>query len=233
MDSRIRSYHYSKTLPWLDNGHRIIASRIFTEYSDALRSLRVERENTVLGFLDHYDSWIDRARFMRGSAFDLDEYPSRLKAQRKFRFDIHAEPVPCATDFRVNLDAPDMARIAAELDERVADAERSARRDLCGRIAGPVASLLERLSDPDSRITDATLNAVRDLCDRIPDLNIWDDPAIDALRDRIAVGLATLRPESLKSSRSDRDRAAGKASSILASMAPWMKDEPDEVEAAA
>lgn len=222
LDSRIRSYHYSKTLPWLDNGHRIIASRAFTHYTDHLRGLRFEREQAVFAFLDHYPSWIDRALQMRGSAFDAHEYPSRSKAERKFKFDVHCEPVPCSNDFRVALDAPDMDRIQKELDDRIAEAELAARRDLYGRIAAPVASLLERLADPDARITDATLNSIRDLCENLPDLNIWDDPEITALRDRITHGLCSLRPDSLKESRSDRTRAATKASGILQSMAPWL-----------
>jgi hypothetical protein len=231
IDSRIRAYHYSKTLPWLDDGKRILASRVFNDYSDHLRSLRFEREQTVYCFLDNYENWIDRARDMRGTAFDASEYPSRNKAQSKFRFDINAEPVPSSGDFRISLAAPDMERIQAELDTRIAAAEECARRDLYGRIAAPIAALLDRLTDPDSRITDATLNSVRELVDAIPDLNVWDDPDIAALRERIAMGLATLRPDSLKESRSDRSRAASKASSILASMAPWLGAEA--IEAAA
>lgn len=231
IDSRIRAYHYSKTLPWLDDGKRILASRVFNDYSDHLRSLRFEREVAVAKFMSNYEDWIDRAREMRGTAFDYSEYPSRAKAERKFRFSINAEPIPCADDFRVSLAAPDMAQIQSDLTARIALAEESARRDLYGRMAAPVAALLDRLADPDSRITDSTLNSVRELCDAIPDLNVWDDPEISALRDRIAIGLATLRPESLKESRSDRSRAASKATSILAAMAPWLGAE--EIEAAA
>ena len=229
IDSQIRTYHYSKTLPWLDNGHRILASRVFQDYSDHLRGLRVERENAVWGFLDHYESWIDRARQMRGTAFDIEEYPSRLKAKRKFKFEINAQPVPCSGDFRITLDAPDLKRIQDELDERVQAAELAARRDLYGRIAAPVAALLERLADPDSRITDATLNAIRSLVDDIPDLNVFDDPEITALRDRIAIGLATLRPDTLKESRADRNRAATKASAILQTMAPWLQSDGSDL----
>lgn len=225
IDSKIRQYHYQKTLPWLDNGSRIIASRTFNDYTDHLRSLRYERENAVNAFIDHYDNWIDQARQMRGDAFDPSEYPSVTKAARKFKFDVNASPIPAATDFRITLDAPEMERVQQELDARIAHAEAEAKRDLYSRIAAPVANLLEKLADPDSRITDASLNAIREICDSIPDLNVFDDPAIDALRDRIAVGLATLRPEALKESRSDRSRAATKASDILSTMAPWLASE--------
>lgn len=231
IDSAIRAYHYSKTLPWLDDGKRIIASRVFQEYTDHLRSLRLQREVEVRNFIHNYNNWMDRARDMRGTAFDYSEYPPREKVAKKFRFDVNAEPIPCSDDFRVSLAAPDMERIQADLSARLKSAEAAARRDLYARMAAPVAALLDRLADPDSRITDASLNAIHAVCDAIPDLNVWDDPEINALRDRISMQLATLRPESLKDSRSDRSRAASKATSILNAMAPWLGEE--EIEAAA
>lgn len=235
LDSQIRGHHYLKTLPWGDKGERIIASRTFTDYTADMRAFRYKREALVQGFLDHYDDWIDQARLMRGHLFKYSEYPTIHQARNRFRFELGATPVPHRDDFRVSLAAPDMEAIQISLDAKLRDAELTARRELYRRMADPVCKLLERLSDPDARFTDATLNALREIVASLPDVNVLDDPEVEQLRQAIEDQLCHLDPESITTSKSDRSRAATKANTILAKMAPWLDDInlEDEEEAAA
>ncbi|MES2923146.1 MAG: hypothetical protein V4819_16440 [Verrucomicrobiota bacterium] len=234
LDSQIRAHHYLKTLPWGEKGERIIASRTFTDYIADMRNFRYKRETLVQGFLDHYDDWIDQARLMRGHLFKVSEYPTVHQARNRFRFELGAQPIPHRDDFRVSLAALDMEAIQISLDQKIRDAELIARRDLYRRMAEPVCKLLERLSDPDARFTDATLNALREIVATLPDVNVLDDPEVELLRQSIEEQLCRLDPESITTSRSDRSRAAAKANTILAKMAPWLDEvNLDEEEAAA
>lgn len=233
LDSQIRSYHYQKTLPWMDKGERIIASRTFTAYTEQMRDYRYKRETLVQGFIDCYDDWLDQAREMRGDSFKLSEYPTRHSCRDRFRFELATAPIPHRDDFRVTLASEDLHEIQAALDARVADAELTARRDLYRRMAEPVAKLVERLAEPDARFTAATLNVLRELCATLPDVNVLDDPEVEFLRQTIESQLCHLDPESISESRSDRSRALSKANSILAKMAPWMDSIEDEAEEAA
>lgn len=235
IDARIRALHYQKTLPWMDKGERILASRTFTAYMDEMRGLRMERETLVQGFLDHYEVWIDKARDMRGDAFNSAEYPNYWQAKKKFRFEIAAAPVPHSADFRVTLAAEEMDEIQASLDARVRNAELTARTDLYRRMAEPVARLVERLAEPDARFTASSLNALREIIAQLPEVNVLDDPEIEMLRQTIETQLCHLNPEQITESRSDRSRALTKANDILAKMAPWMDaiEDEDEEQAAA
>ncbi len=230
LDGQIRALHYAKTLPWMDKGERIIASRTFTAYTDQMRGFRHQRETLVQGFLDHYFDWIDRARVMRGTSFREEEYPSFASARKRFRFDLAAAPVPHADDFRVTLASEDMDEVRASIQARVDEAEANAIRDLYRRLADPVARLVERLADPEGRFTDATLNALREIVATIPDINVMDDPEVEKLRQLIGSQLCTLNAEGVTNSRSDRSRALTRANNILASMAPWMEAIPEEEE---
>jgi hypothetical protein len=233
LDSQIRSLHYAKTLPWMDKGERIIATRIFTDYMAQMRELRFKRETLVQGFIDNYDDWLDQAREMRGDSFKYEEYPTRCAARDKFKFELTSAPVPHRDDFRITLASEDMTEIQDALDQRVQDAELTARRDLYRRMADPVSKLVERLAQPDARFTAATLNVLRELCATLPDVNVLDDPEVEMLRATIEAQLCHLDPESITESRSDRSRALSKANDILAKMAPWMDAlEDDEEEAA-
>ena len=69
LDSQIRSLHYAKTLPWMDKGERIIATRIFTDYMAQMRELRFKRETLVQGFIDNYGDWLDKAREIAATAY--------------------------------------------------------------------------------------------------------------------------------------------------------------------
>lgn len=234
IDSQIRSFHYAKTLPWMDKGERIIASRTFTPYMEEMRELRFKRETLAQGFIDAYDYWLDQAREMRASAFRPEEYPTAGEARQRFKFELNAVPVPHRDDFRVTLASEDLAEVQASLDSRVEAAQLNATTDLYRRIAAPVAALVERLANPDARLTDATLNALRELTATLPDINVLDDPEVEMLRQTIKAQLCSLHPETLTASPSDRNRALSKANSILATMAPWLDGaEPEESEAAA
>lgn len=228
IDSQIRAYHYDKTLPWLDKGGRICATRAFPDYIATMRDFRHRRETLVREhFIDRYDYWLAKAKTMRGHAYVAAEYPTRYGAADRFRFETHAEPIPHIADFRISLNQIDLADIQSDLDARLIEAERIAVAALLKRIAEPLTKLIERLADPDAKFQDSLVGNIRDLAAAIPDLNILDDPRIDALRQQIAA-LGAVSPTTLRESRSDRNRALSKASSILSTMAPWMDEDAFE-----
>jgi hypothetical protein len=229
LDARIRAHFHQKTLPWTDSGQRILSAKAYLDFMDAVRAFKFQREDTVREFLDHYQTWIDAARIMRGNSFDPDNYPSRQKAARRFKFELEISPLPAADDFRITIRDSELTRLQEELTDRLAAAEAAAKRDMFSRIAAPVSDLLAKLSDPDAKLSESTFNSVRAIAAAIPEINLWDDPAIEALRAQLAT-LTDLHAENLKESRSDRSRAASKASAILATMAPWLNDEDTEAE---
>ena len=222
LDGQIRAFHYDKTLPWLDKGERIIAARTFSAYMDTMRGYRQQRDQAVQAFLDRYDDWIDAARTMRGSGFREAEYPPKWKAGKRFAMEIASQPVPHRDDFRIRLAETDLDTIQDELEARVERAAKTAEEELFRRMAAPVSHLVERLADPDAKFTEASFNALREVVDALPDLNIFEDPLVEELRERIRTQLCRLDPAGLAGSKSDRSRAMAKANDILSKMAPWM-----------
>jgi hypothetical protein len=222
-DSATGRAHREMTLPWLDNSKRILPTAKFDDYMALMRTRRPEREALVKAFIDRYDYWLQQAATMRNGLFKAAEYPDAYTAAKRFTFKVEAEPVPHRDDFRIRLAAADMAEMQSVLDIRLREAERIARNDLIGRIVDPLVKIVDRLSDPDAKFQDSLIGNIRSIADAIPALNVTDDPAIEDIRLRILTGLATLEPDSLRESRSDRSRAAAEANAILASFAPWME----------
>lgn len=229
-DAKTGTLHREMTLPWLDNSKRILPTARFDEYMRIMRERRPEREALVRDhFIGRYAHWLHEARTMRQHLFRPAEYPDQATAAARFSFRVEAEPVPHKNDFRVQLSGPDLAEMQSVLEDRLAEAARIARNDLAARITEPLVRMVERLADPDAKFKDSLIENIRTVAEAIPALNITDDPTLEAARQRILSGLATLDPETLRQSRSDRTRAASEANHILASIAPWL----DPIQAAA
>jgi hypothetical protein len=226
-DSATGRIHREMTLPWLDNSKRILPTARFEEYMAIMRTRRPEREAIIRDhFLSKYQHWVQAARDMRKDLFDPPQNPPLADVTARFSFRVEAEPVPHRDDFRVTMSANDLSEMQSILDERLATAATAARNELLARIADPLVRIVERLSDPDAKFQNSLLTNLTKIADSIPAFNITEDPAIEAIRLRIATGLAKLNPESIRSSRSDRSRAATEANNILASIAPWMEALP-------
>lgn len=232
-DSATRKLHQQMTLPWLDNSKRILPTPIFHDYMAVMRQRRPEREQLVERFIAQFDTWLAKARVMRGTAFNASEYPTRTAAAASFAFKVEAEPVPHRDDFRVRLAGPDLEEMQAGLEDRLADAARIARNDLIARITDPLVKMVERLSDPEAKFRDSLVGNLQAIARAIPGLNVTGDPGIEDVRRRLEASLCQLNPAVLRDSESDRTRAARQANSILATMAPWMEEIEDTESAAA
>ncbi len=222
-DSATRKLHQGLTLPWLDNSKRILPTAAFHDYMDIMRQRKPEREQLVkTHFLDDFHGWVQKARLLRGTAFNSAEYPDYHSAVASFSFKIEAEPVPHRDDFRVTLAAGDMDEIQAGLEDRLATAARIARNDLLARITEPLVRIVERLSDPDAKFRDSLIGNLQSVVRSIPGLNVTADPEIETVRRQLEATLCKLDPDTLRESTSGRTRAASTANQILATMAPWM-----------
>ena len=72
-----REFHLQNTLPWLDNGARILPAKHFLEYSNVMRGLRERFEAAAAEFSANYSQFVDDARRSLGDLFDPEDYPDR------------------------------------------------------------------------------------------------------------------------------------------------------------
>ena len=73
--SNARTSHYANTLPWDDQGGRLLTVANYERYTAALDTLieRVVRERAR--FIEDYDDYVDQARLDLGRLFRLEDYP--------------------------------------------------------------------------------------------------------------------------------------------------------------
>jgi hypothetical protein len=111
---RIRQYFYRVTLPWSDEGLRILPAELYFEFNAQMRDFAAEFRYAVDEFLDAYDTYVKEAQPMLGSLFRLKDYPPAEKVKEKFALRPEILPIPTGDDFRVSLSEDEQARIARE-----------------------------------------------------------------------------------------------------------------------
>jgi hypothetical protein len=217
--SALRAFNYKLTLPWDDDGRRILPSKAFAAYTDGYRELRLADEKLVRDFISLYPNLVATARNRLGSLYDPADFPDPKTIKDKFGLKLSMENIPNADDFRVNVgdEAAAMIReqITAENDAKF----QSAMKHCYERVQKMVSHISTTLHQEDPRIFDSLVNNALDLVDCLPMLNLADDPLLEDLRTDLKAMLP--HPDALRTSEHTRAKTADAADAIIAKMAAY------------
>ncbi len=99
----VRTWHYTVTQPWGDNGDRVLNMASFIDYKSRLTEYEQQFTTAVNNFLSEYDTLVTAAAFQLGALFNREDYPLREDIVAKFGFRYAFSPLPTAGDFRVDI----------------------------------------------------------------------------------------------------------------------------------
>ncbi len=211
----IRQYHYKMTLPWMDNGGRLLPSKLFMEYRNGLDQLKTKFEILINDFIVMYDrTLVQDARMRLGTLYDPGDYPPGSELRAKFGVETDILPVPSGADFRVDVANSEVARIQEEITRRVNERQKQAMQEAWARVREVVSTIYERTSADKAVIRESLMDNATELVRLLPGLNISDDPALTLLTTEITDKLL-VDVWSLRNSKSTRLRVADAAQSIL------------------
>jgi hypothetical protein len=231
-EAAARATHKELTLPWNENGQRILPAPAFQDYMAKMGQHRDDHEAAVDAFIAAYDSLVEEARRELGGLFNADDYPDAATLQAKFVFDTELTALDTTGDFRVSMSDAEMEALQAQITKRTEARLNAAMTDVYQRLHEVVAHMADRLkaykpkrADDDkveNPFRDATLNNVRDIVDLMPKLNITNDPDLDALAAEVRQNLLEADAATLRSDDAKRADVAAKADEIAAAMAGMM-----------
>ena len=75
--ANVRNIHYSMTMPWSDNGSRLLTTQQYFKYNEVMTDLQQEFYRLVGELLDVYEWRVIKAQDKLGTMFNRDEYPTR------------------------------------------------------------------------------------------------------------------------------------------------------------
>lgn len=219
-----RILHYFNTLPWTDEGRRILPSDNFFDYTQELSPLKHKFWRTVELFWNNYETYKEEARSILGDMFNENDYPALDNLRGKYRFNIAFLPIPKSEDFRVDLGKEEVDRIKLQIEQSVKTAESEAVKDLWSRLHSAIKHIIERLSAKDAVFRDSLIGNVIELSGLLPRLNFTDDPHLEEMRKEINQSICTISPENIRNDANLRNATVNKAGEIIKKVEGYMNE---------
>jgi hypothetical protein len=218
----VRNHFYEKTLPWKDNGDRLLTRLMFTTFIE-------EHERLVGEFNDAVDEFIAtgypearaKAEFRMGELFNLNDYPAADSLRRRFYINLDIDSVTEAGDFRVQMDADQLDSVRQSMERAMGERLGRAMRDVWERLSEVVGHFAKKMGSDDI-FRDTTVRNIEQLVDLLPGLNVLDDPDLKAIGDEVKAKLAGYDPKDLRKDKAARSQAAQDAKEIMDRMSGFM-----------
>jgi hypothetical protein len=217
------------TLPWDDNGRRLIPTAIYFEMQQEMANFETRFNKLVQSFVQVYSVEISKQAFERGSMFNRDEYPKVEEIADKFRFSINETPVPLAGDFRVDIGNEALKELQERCEADTQMRLKGAMEGAWERVKDQVEWVLDRMTavldhDPDAveeikeyddagnvvkldikkkrrpKLHESMLDQGLETCGLLRDLNVTNDPDLEEARRMLEKALVHVDMKSLKES---------------------------------
>lgn len=232
LTSQIRSLWHERTLPWIDEGTRIVPNSLYWKTREDLDALVHKREDAVNELALNWEEVVEEAKVRLNGLFKESDYPTAATLRDAYRIDIKPMPFPSATDFRMGILGPDNEEaeeaLRAEHEEAVKAALADATQDLWKRVHEVTKKMVERLDAykqpakgekvdgrTGSPFRDTLVENIRDLVELLPALNVANDPILAGLTDKLSKQLCANDAETLRTDPALRNKTAKAAQEIL------------------
>ena len=232
LSGQIRQYFYKITLPWSDEGYRLLPAHFYFELTTKMREFEQAFAQQVEDFLAVYPSYIEQVRPELNGLFREEDYPSTDKLRNKFGVKLEVLPIPSGNDFRVTLSEEEQARVAREIDENVRQSLQRGTEDLWARLKGVVAHMVERLNEPEARFHASLVTNICELVELLPRLNVNQDEELNRFAGEIRDRLCGFTARDLKKNEILRAATANDAAQILTEMDAVLRERGQNTDSA-
>lgn len=216
--SELRRVHYWHTLPWAQDGARILPAQAFLDYGQAINAARAKLELAVDEFVASWPVLVQAAQAELNGLFNPRDYPDAAALRGEFGVRTGILPLPSARDFRVQLAQDAIDTVRADIDATVAEGIATAMREPFHRVREHLRRMAERLSQPDAIFRDSLVEGLRDLAAVLPSLNLTGDPALVALESQLRDMLDGLTAQALREDKQLRAQIAVEAATLEATI---------------
>mgnify|MGYP003633467717 FL=1 len=223
-----RNIHYSMTMPWSDNGARLLTTAQYFKYNEVMTDLQNEFHRLVDEFLTAYDKTIENAAELQvklGAMWNADEYPTRAALEDKFGFRINYVPLPDSGDFRLDIGNEAMDQIKTQYEEHYTTAVNAAMKDIWQKLHDNLTTLARQLGVNEegkgNKLYDTVFDRALELTEMLGTCNVTGDSQMEAMRQRLEQAFHGLTIGRIKNSptlREDKQKELAKAIAAIPSL---------------
>ena len=216
--SQVRKYFYEQTLPWMNDGSRIIASKNFMEFSAQMRKFKSEFETASKSFVKEYPRLKLEAAKKLGGLYSAEEYPSDQEIGDRFGLDVTYLPLPDEKDFRTGISDNEKKIFLKKMRE----VENAAIKDCYERLHEVVKTAAAKLSSPNAIFRDTLIENINEIVNLLPKLNVSDDPGLEKMRREVSSIVKGITPDTLRENADERAKASKQLKEIEDRMGAFM-----------
>jgi hypothetical protein len=230
-----RVLHYGLTLPWSQDGSRILPTKAFAKYDGELSQLKDKYEAAVRDFIAIYPQQVSEAKDRLGSLFNEADYPSIDEVESKFTWEYVYSPLPSSDDFRIQMSEEMSSAIKKQYEEHAQTQIKEANKHLWQRAYDVVSHMVTKLDeygqpgreDADENddgtkrkvriktFHESLVTNAREMAEALSTLNISQDPDLDKLAEEIKEQLTQYDAQDLKDDTLIRTRVASSAKKMV------------------
>jgi len=216
----VRKFVREQTLPWGDNGARILPAIHHMSFMRDFQEEQFQFEDAVATFVKAYPARVKEAPGRLNGLYRASDYPPAKNIHKKFQLKLDCEAIADLDDFRLQVDEQEVIRLREEMEKDYAQKIADATKDIWGRIKDTVGHMVDKLSDKKARFHDSLVNNIGELVDLLPKLNITGDKDIDlAVADMKKL---LVDPDNLRRNKRFRSQTAKEAQAILEKFGTYM-----------
>ena len=221
----LRTWNYEQTLPWDDNGSRLLCSGNVLDYMDGFRKHKAAIEAALEVFYAAYPTAQAKAALALGQLYNPRVYPDVQDLRRKFATNLNLSPLPNNDDLRnfQGFSQDEVDGIVHDNEIAVQSRLQTAMQDVFARLKAPIDALVERLSVPigeeGSVFRDSLIENMKDVVALLPKLNVAADPQIAAWCKEAEQLIC--EPEMLRHSVIKRSDTVNRARALAEKMGGW------------
>src|SRR5260370_10566921 len=180
-----RADFHKFSLPWDDNGTRILTSAGFFKLAEAMRKHNNDFLPAKDEVIENYPEMVEQAKTDSKGLFNPDDYPAKAEISNKFRYAWRVRPLPDAGDFRVKLSDTETALIQQQITADVQESVKHAMQDIWARMQDVIQAAANKLKaykvtadGVENPFRDSLIQNIKDLLEIIPALNLTEDPKV-------------------------------------------------------
>ena len=221
--SAVRNHFYDNTLPWKDNGDRLLTRKLYTRFIEDHQRLVGEFYNQVDEFVTNgYPAARARAEFRMGGLWKDEDYPEAGAVRRKFYVNLDLDAVQLPSMLKDVFDDPKALKAAQDAAQAIMQ-ERTTKAvaALWGQLNNTLGHFANKMGS-DEIFRDSTVRNLEELIERMDALNFTNDPDLARIATEVKDRITGYDPADLRKDPAVRNEAAADAKKILEDMAGFM-----------
>jgi|TARA_R110000822_G_scaffold245269_2_gene373871 hypothetical protein len=182
-----RNKHYRLTMPWIDNGPRLISTQQYADHVGIMTAEKQTIEDLWYGnFVPVYDFAVAQQQIRMGDLFNPLDYPTSEALNRKFGVSIQYMPIAERGDWRTDLEGVAADKIATQYDEFTRDALGNMQTHIWENLKETLTKLHRQLGKNDegknNKLYDSVFDRAIELLDLMKSCNFTGDVHMENVR---------------------------------------------------